>query len=312
MRCNARRRLGAFVVNRRFLDSAAEVRGPAARSLEIAHTLRHNRDLLKNLPAYTCLETISRNQQEPRQRKPHALDIVQVDVGVGEGQEIYSWPGEQAFSSSELGRLVGHGFLETGFFHTFASNLFVSDAAVIRLFGEEVLQGRDAIRFTYNIPWLASNWKVDWLGARGVVGESGEFWVDKNSLTLLRFDADADNFPPNVPLKTLTVRIDYETLAIGGKTVLIPSSAEIVAVELKGTVHRDAIAFTQCHIFEAESKIASSPEILTKAVERYEAHREALPGGLDISIALESAIRGDAGRAFPQPRASRTSPWLSC
>src|SRR6476646_9576423 len=87
--------------------------------LEIAHTLRHNRDLLKRLPAYTCLETIAREQKNPKQRKPRALDIVQVDVGVGRNQEIYSWPGEKVFSSSDLAALIGQGFSETGFFNTF-------------------------------------------------------------------------------------------------------------------------------------------------------------------------------------------------
>src|SRR5690242_14289781 len=78
--------------------------------LETAHTLRHNRALLESLPAYTCLETITREQKGPKKRKPRALDVVQVDVGVGRNQEIYSWPGEKVFSSSDLAALIGQGF----------------------------------------------------------------------------------------------------------------------------------------------------------------------------------------------------------
>lgn len=264
--------------------------------LQTAHTLRRNRELLEHLPAYTCLETIGREQKDPKQRKPRVLDIVQVDVGVGQGMEIYSWPGERIFSSNDLGNLVGNGFVGTGFFHTFATNLFVENGAIVRPAGEQIFQGRDAIRFTYTYPSLASNWDIDWMGARGVVGESGEFWVDKASLTLLRLDAAANNFPPNVPLKAMNVIMRYETLSLQHKTVLIPSSADIAAIEVNGTVYRDTVAFSQCHVFEAESTVSNSPETLVNAVEQYEAHRETLPAGMEIPITLESEIRGETAK----------------
>lgn len=265
-------------------------------TLEIAHTLRHNRDLLNNLPAYTCVETIAREQKDAKQRKPRALDIVQVDVGVGREAEIYSWPGEQTFSSSDLGGLVGQGFLETGFFHTFASNLFVSNGAMVRAAGEQVLQGREAIRFTYNFPSLTNNWNINWMGSRGVIGQSGEFWVDKQTLTLLRMDVIGNDFPPNLPLKAIRLEMRYETLSIEHKTVLIPSSAEVLATEVTGTTYRDLVSFSQCHVFEVESKISSSAESLAQAVKTYEAHREALPSGLDIPITMESEIRANTAK----------------
>ncbi len=264
--------------------------------LETAHTLLHNRDLLGSLPAYTCLETIAREQKAPKQRKPRALDIVQVDVGVGRDAEIYSWPGEKTFSSIDLGNLIGYGFAGTGLFHTFASNIFVNHGAIVRLADEQVFQGRPAIHFTYTFPSLANNWIVDWKGARGVVGESGEFWVDKTTLTLLRLEAAANNFPPDLPLKAMNVAMEYETLSTQHKTALIPSSAEIIAIEMNGAVYRDLVTFSQCHVFEAESSFRNSPEALANAVERYEALRDALPAGVEIPITLESEIRWNTAR----------------
>ncbi len=64
---------------------------------EVADVIQTNRRLFESLPMYTCLETISRLERSAKQRKPHALDTVQVDVGVGTNQEIYSWPGERLF-----------------------------------------------------------------------------------------------------------------------------------------------------------------------------------------------------------------------
>jgi hypothetical protein len=145
--------------------------------LKTSHTLVHNRDLLNSLPAYTCLETIAREQKDAKQKKPRALDIVQVDVGVGRHAEIYSWPGEKAFSSIDLGNLIGYGFAGTGIFHTFASNIFVDHGAIVRLADEQVFQGRVAIHFTYTFPSLASNWNVDWRGARNLLKNAAATWI---------------------------------------------------------------------------------------------------------------------------------------
>jgi hypothetical protein len=57
-------------------------------TLETARVLRENSALLKSIPTYTCLETISREEKAPKQRKPRPLDVVQVDVGVGQSGEI--------------------------------------------------------------------------------------------------------------------------------------------------------------------------------------------------------------------------------
>jgi hypothetical protein len=68
-------------------------------------------------------------------------------------------------------------------------------------------------------------------------------------------------------LSALAITIDYETLSIKEKSALIPSRAEIVAVEINGTAHRDSITFSQCHVFEANSKISDLTATLATAVE---------------------------------------------
>jgi hypothetical protein len=75
----------------------------SSRTLElIVETMRINRSLLEGLPMYTCLETITRQEKTAKQRRAHALDTVQVDVGIAGNDEIHSWPGETAFSSEGL------------------------------------------------------------------------------------------------------------------------------------------------------------------------------------------------------------------
>lgn len=270
---------------------------PLPRSiLDMARAKQHNRELLKHVPMYTCLETIWRELQAPKQKKPEQRDVVQLDVGIGARQEIYSWPGEPTFSSGDLAGLVGQGLLATGIFDTFARNIFIHDSAIVLPAGRQMAGGRELLHFTYSMPSMANSWNVDWLGAQGSVGEAGEFWVDAETLTLLRLNVSATNFPPNLPLSALTVGINYQTVAIADMTALIPSSAKFTATEINGTVHRDEMTFSQCRVFRAESKISDSPQLLQKAVENYEAHREALPAGLELPITLETAIRAGTAK----------------
>jgi hypothetical protein len=185
---------------------------------------------------------------------------------------------------------------DAGLFDSFASNLFVAHSAVVKLVGEQVLQGTDAIHFTYEMPRLSGNWSVNWLGAQGDVAESGEFWVEKQSLRLLRLAVAATDFPLNVALKSLNIVIDYQMLAIDGKSALIPSHADVLAVEINGQALRNTTVFSQCHLFEAESKISDSMGALAALVAQYEANREPLRANLNLPIALETEIRRDSAK----------------
>ncbi|HEX4232531.1 MAG TPA: hypothetical protein VHZ07_27975 [Bryobacteraceae bacterium] len=94
-------------------------------TLLVIHTLLANRKLLNQLSQYTCLETIDRSRPATKRHKPQKQDVIQLDVGVGAHQEIYSWPGDSSFSSKDLFSLVGHGMLANGLFESFAANLFI-------------------------------------------------------------------------------------------------------------------------------------------------------------------------------------------
>lgn len=259
--------------------------------MEIAGVVLRNRAMLTSLPMYTCLETISRQQQTSKQRTARNLDLLQVDVGVAEGTEIYSWPGEKKFGSRSLTELIGQGFVGTGTFETFLRNLFLVNAASItRTLDEGMIEGKRAIRFTFEMPRLNVNWKVNWLGAEGTAGEAGEFWVDKQTKALLQLRVEARDIPPNIPLSEVFVKIDYQQVNAKTKDVLIPRAAELTAVEWNGTLHRDVIGFSQCHVFQAESHLLNSADALPKLMENYESQREELPDGLKLSIALSQEL----------------------
>jgi hypothetical protein len=258
--------------------------------LKIARAVTANRELVKHVASFTCLETIRRVDFARNQRKIKTQDIVQVEVGVGGGQEVFSWPGQNNFSDSGLGQIVGHGMVATGLFQSIANTVFASNAAMIKLIDENTLHAQAAYHFSYKIPSLQSRWEVDWLGARANVGEEGEFWVDPLHFTLLTLTANAVDVPPNLPIEHLRITIRYRPESIGIRKTLLPESADILATEWNGSLHHDEVSFSHCRVFGAESTLLLSAADLAKEVSQFQRNREILPSGLTLSLTLETLI----------------------
>jgi hypothetical protein len=249
-----------------------------------------NRELVKHVAKFTCLETIRRTDLARNQRSIKDQDAIQVEVAVGGGREVFSWPGQNNFSDSELAQIVGHGMVATGLFQSMVNTVFAGNAAAIHWVGESALHGHPAYRFRYKVPSFLSRWQVDWLGARGIVGEEGEFWVDASQFTLLRLTVDAVDIPPALPLQHLRVVIDYRPESIGMAKTLLPESAGVVAAEWSGALHRAEVSFSHCRVFGAESTLLLSAADLVKEVSQFQKSRQVLPTGLTLPLTLETAI----------------------
>ena len=276
--------------------------------LAVARATTVNRELVKHVATFTCLETIRRADSARNQRKTKAQDVVQVEVGVGGGQEVFSWPGQNNFSDSELGEIVGHGLIATGLFQSFANTVFASNAAMTKLIEKSTLHTQPAYHFSYKIPSLQSRWAVNWLGARGNVGEEGEFWVDASNFTLLRLMVSAVDVPPALPLKDLRITIDYRPESIGGGKTLLPESAAVLASEWSGAMHRAEVSFSHCRVFAAESALVLSTAELIEKVSEFQKNREILPPGLTLSLSLETPIDSDTAMIGDKLRARLEKP----
>lgn len=261
--------------------------------LKIARAITVNRELVKHVASFTCLETIRRVDLARNQRKIKAQDVVQVEVGVGGGQEVFSWPGQNNFSDTQLAQIVGHGMVATGLFRSIANTVFAGNAAMVKLVGEDTLHAQAAYRFRYKIPALQSRWDVDWLGARATVGEEGEFWVDALHFTLLMLTANAVDLPPSLPLEHLRITIGYRPESVGIRKTLLPESADVLAAEWNGSSHRDQVSFSHCRVFGAESTLVLSAADLAKEVSQFQKDREILPSRLTLSLRLETPIDSD-------------------
>lgn len=78
------------------------------------------------------------------------------------------------------------------------------------------------------------------------VGYSGSYWIDPETLDLIRVDIFADSIPFRLQLSKVRMSVEYGTLKAGIRKVTMPQSSVIEFVYRSGEVSRDDIEFARC------------------------------------------------------------------
>jgi hypothetical protein len=217
----------------------------------------HMRKELSQLPNYTCLETLARFQNESKPRgKLEPLDTVQLEIAYSGRREWYGAPGDRNFSSENPRELVASGMIGTGAFAIILTNVFHSGLITYR--GQEESGGRPAAKYDFRMPGKALEISIP--GGLGTVGLEGSFWVDPQSLDLIRLDAHAIDIPPYLPLEEDDSKVYYARTQIGEYTALLAQEADLHMLETRGAENYDRIEFTHCRAFSAQSNIRFDAE----------------------------------------------------
>jgi hypothetical protein len=262
----------------------------APEVLRLAAARRQTAALLEQMPNYTCIETIERQESRSALEGLHRADLIRVEVAFLNGREVFALPGRRSFSNEELYRIIGHGFTATGLFATFARGVFLHSSAYRVTFGAaETLEGNPAFRYDYESNVGAESWNVRWAEQSGYVGERGSFWVDSRDLRLLRMTVSATAIPSNLPYSRILVSIDFSLTTLGGVPTLLPQAARVDAADFAGTEWVNRIDFSQCHRFDVETKlvIEDVPEEMVQ-----KAFGTVLPPGMDIAVELRTPLAG--------------------
>jgi hypothetical protein len=236
-------------------------------------------DELKHLPDYTCTETIDRfigGGKKPLKRD----DRIVIDIAIANKRELFAWPG-QSFQERSVIDMVGHGFISDGDFATMMNNVFVGRGAQITYVGPETPDGRELLRYDFHIPVMSSGWHMNSRGRKGVMGSLGSFWLDAESLDLVRMRFDAEDLPVWSVYKAIEEDVTYGAVVIADSRLLLPASARITAVDFTDRKVQNHIAFTDCHKYSSESTISFGDPPPVPA---------ALPAGVAVSVQLEKAI----------------------
>jgi len=246
-------------------------------------------DNLRRLPNYTCLETIERSQRW-RGRPLTLVDRIRLDVGVVDGKELFSWPGEDSFEDEAIQNIVPGGAINNGNFGTDAKRLFGSDAARFRWAGQQKLNGAAALRWDYVVDRRRGGYVVEAGDQKAVVGTHGSVWVNPGTLDVLRLEVLADDIPVSTKVRRVSSVIDYSRAKIGESEFLLPRDSRLRVLRADLTESVNIVRFSDCHEYAGASRLvedesaAAVPAVTAPAT-------ISLPGGAVLAMELETPIR---------------------
>lgn len=256
----------------------------------LARVKQRMRQVLSQVPNYTCLETIERSVQGPRAKVFRPLDTVLLEISNLGDKELLSWPGGRRLEEADPSSFVSGGLMGNGVFALYARNVFLHDATTMQYRGDQDMAGRPVARFEFRVPQARSGYQIQANGASAKVGMTGSFWIDPTSLELVRMEIRADEIPAALGIARTAAVIDYARMRIGASDVLLPQAAELLLALLSGEVRRNEIQFSHCRAYVTESSIRfdmpdTPPSVPAPAVRKVD-----LPAGLTVPIELETAI----------------------
>lgn len=234
---------------------AATVFAAPPEDARLAGIIKKMADNLARLPNYTCTQTIDRwRRGEPCPRCEYS-DRLRLEVAVVGKRERYAWPGAQAFEDQDIFGFVGHGSILTGDFAGFARGVFLNDKAVYSYAGETKLGGRRTFRYNFNIPVGYSGFRAQAGQAQANVGYFGSFWVDAETLDVLRLDFQTAEIPRQVAIEVASASILYGRTQIGNSGFLLPQTTETTILSRNGIRSRNLTRYGACHQYVGESTI---------------------------------------------------------
>jgi hypothetical protein len=249
------------------------------------------RETLERMPDYTCVETIERWRQGYPCPQCRWWERLRLEVAVIGGKERFAWPGAAEFENRDIAQIVPPGPIGTGDFWGFATAIFARNAATFQGPFEDRLDGRAAWRYDYRVPRELSGYEVRDGRNSARVAYRGSFWVDRDSLELLRLDVEAEGLPaPPLEVTAVHTAIRYGRTSIGGRLVLLPAASELTLGTGEGRTSQNRISFSGCRQYAAQSQVRFEQEQPLSSPPQERKVRRRLPPGLNLELSLTKPL----------------------
>jgi hypothetical protein len=237
----------------------------AQEPAEILGRIRHNVAAQVSRSAnYSCVETIERNyfltqgagqacsHPPASSAKAYLRDRLRLDVAVSRNSEIFSWHGENNFTSSSVAEVVRGGPISSGGFIGYLMNIFLEPGISIAYVGES----NHGYNFQYEVP--LANSKYQTLTSKGYarIPFHGTFSADATSFQLKDLVVTGDDFPPVSDMCFAESQISYQIAHISGGDSLIPSGSLLrIGNRASNLFTESRGVYSECREFKGESTV---------------------------------------------------------
>jgi hypothetical protein len=246
---------------------------------------------LKSLPNYICLQKTERLRASKAKAIPKTLDSVEIEVAHVGDKEMYSWPGRNMFADSQLQKELSSGLVGTGAYASQVIDILFGPATQFRWVGKEMLDTRATLRWDFTVPKADSSWTVFKDKRSAQVGAEGSIWADAGTLELVRLVARATQFAARFPLKSVTRSIEYDSVRIGARDVLLPGAVEDLVEEAAGPLNINRSRFGHCREYSSNSTLTFDEPAGQRVPEQPQAPIATLPPNVQVSLAIDAHIR---------------------
>ena len=214
----------------------------------------------EKLPNFICRQVVARYQSlNITPRDWDALDIVEADVVFFEGEEDYQ--------NIKVGyKLVKKkmseidGAWSRGEYGTVLRNIFEPwTLTEFRYRGLQMVSGRVGRRYAFNVERSRSQWEARMASESYLPAYKGTISIDEKTHRTLRIEMEAKHFPPDFPMSSIEMTVEYGLVRIGSQYHLLPVHSEIIGCDRYSSMcSLNKIDFRNYRQFSSESTIFTS------------------------------------------------------
>ena len=207
------------------------------------------------LPNYTCHQVTDRLLRHGYTGSLERVDSVDLEVAFVKNKELFSRPGDSRFEEREIHNFVSGGTIGNGAFGGHVNTVFSSDGATFTFVGTSKKDGHKTFRYEFSVPQEKSHFLVRHASAQGIVGYKGSFWVDAETLDLVRFELKADHIASYIGVSTIEESMRYTFMRIQNSSFLLPKESQLAVIDQSGNYSLNMIRLERCREFTGESVV---------------------------------------------------------
>jgi hypothetical protein len=208
------------------------------------------------LSNYTCHVVIARLERAANSSSLHRRDSVELDVAFVGNSELFSRPGETQFVEQPISQIVPDGMIGNDTFGSHDDDVFLGDGPTFKYAGLCKRDGHKAFRYDFRVPLENSRLLVkQGASADAMVAYQGSFWVDAETLDMLRLTWKTDHIPPSVGIRSITKSMQYQVVHVGNSDFVLPLHSELTSFDQQGNYRWNTTTLKHCQEFSGGSTV---------------------------------------------------------